>query len=48
MQLAHAIAMGMLMLILAYLAFKNPDGVKSMFAGAKDFTVGDITALQGR
>lgn len=48
MQLIHAIAGGMGLLILAYLMFKNPDGVSATFAGAKNFTVGDIQALQGR
>lgn len=48
MSTIHAIAGGMGLLILAYLMFKNPDGVKATFGGAKDFTVGDIQALQGR
>lgn len=48
MELMHAIAAGMGMLILAYLAFKNADGVTAVFTGAKNLTVGDIQALQGR
>ena len=48
MELMHAVFAGMGMLILAYLAFKNPNGVTAMFTGVKSLTVGDIQALQGR
>lgn len=48
MPLVHAIGFAFFWLILAYLAFKNADGVSTVFKGSSQAAVPVITALQGR
>jgi hypothetical protein len=48
MQLAHAIAFGIGMLILAYLAFSNAGGVSQIFASGSTGIVNVSKTLQGR
>ncbi len=48
MALAHAIGLGLFLLILAYLSFKNADGVGTVFKSGSQAAVPIITSLQGR
>lgn len=48
MQLIHAIAFGIGMLILAYLAFKNAPGVAQIFSATSSGIVDVSKTLQGR
>lgn len=48
MELMHAFLFGAFWLILAYLAFKNINGVNAMFTGSKVTSIDEIKALQGR
>ncbi len=48
MQLIHAIAFGIGMLILAYLAFKNAGGVAQIFSAGSSGIVNVSKTLQGR
>jgi len=48
MKVIHAIELGFFILVLAYLMLKNPQGVSSVFVGAKVGSIDEIKALQGR
>jgi hypothetical protein len=48
MELAHALMFGGFILILAYLSFKNKEGVGAVLVGAKVTSIDTIKALQGR
>lgn len=48
MKLLHGIAIGTGALILAYLGFKNPSAVASIFKSGGEQYVAGVKALQGR
>lgn len=48
MQIVHAIAFGIFILILTYLALVHSDGVSAVLVGTKVTSIDEIKALQGR
>ncbi len=48
MKTAHAVGLGVFILILTYLGLKNADGVGAVLVGTKVLSIDETKALQGR